>query len=53
MEPAGQMTSAKLLKTWWPGTELNRRQHFSGLDTPIRKQLKTWGLSPKMTIFQG
>jgi hypothetical protein len=26
MEPAGKMTNAKLLKTWWPGTELNRRR---------------------------
>jgi hypothetical protein len=35
MEPAGEMTSAKLLKTWWPGTELNRRrQPFQGCALP-------------------
>jgi len=28
MEAAGKMTSAKLLKTWWPGTELNHRKPF-------------------------
>src|SRR5215469_12751266 len=35
MEPAGKMTSAKSLKTWWPGTELNRRrQPFQGCALP-------------------
>src|SRR5215472_5057278 len=35
MEPAGKMTGAKLLKTWWPGTELNRRrQPFQGCIPP-------------------
>jgi hypothetical protein len=35
MEPAGEMTGSKLLKTWWPGTELNRRrQPFQGCSLP-------------------
>ena len=35
MEPAGEMTDCKLLKTWWPGTELNRRrQPFQGCALP-------------------
>jgi hypothetical protein len=35
MEPAGEMTGSKLLKTWWPGTELNRRrQPFQGCALP-------------------
>ena len=35
MEPAGNTKGAKLLKTWWPGTELNRRrQPFQGCALP-------------------
>src|SRR5215469_2156135 len=35
MEPVGKITSAKLLKVWWPGTELNRRrQPFQGCSRP-------------------
>src|SRR5580700_2142715 len=35
MEPAGEMTGSKLLKRWWPGTELNRRrQPFQGCSHP-------------------